>query len=200
MKQVSIVLALVLFASPSLSQVSSSASSQDRGNAPRTTELAGKAPASGSQSKRFKILVLQGANLAYLGRREPELYGKTTAAELDEMLREHARTHGYDLEIFYTHVEGEAIGRLYQAVDEGFDGVVMNPGGFTYAGYALRDCLRALPFPYIEVHMTNSDKRGIRSVVAEVAVGVISGFGTTSYLLGLDAMLDELNRTNEQPR
>jgi 3-dehydroquinate dehydratase-2 len=198
MKQMWIVLALVLFASPSLSQVSSFAKFHDSGDALRSSALPGEAPAAGTHSKRFKILVLQGANLAYLGRREPELYGKTTAAELDEMLHEHARTHGYDLEIFYTHVEGEAIGRLYRAVDEGFDGVVMNPGGFTYAGYALRDCLRALPFPYIEVHMTNSDKRGIRSVVAEVAVGVISGFGTTSYLLGLDAMLDQLHQATDK--
>jgi 3-dehydroquinate dehydratase-2 len=138
--------------------------------------------------------------LSYLGRREPELYGTTSAAELDEILRTHARTNGYDLEIFYTHVEGEAIGRLYQAVDEKFDGVVMNPGGFTYAGYALRDCLRTLPFPYVEVHMTNLDKRGLRSVIAEVAVGVISGFGTDSYLIGLDAMLNQLNRAETDTR
>ena len=120
--------------------------------------------------KRLKILLLQGANLSYLGRREPELYGTTTATELYSIMSAHARTHGYDIEIFYTHIEGEAIGRLYRAVDEGFDGVGMNPGGFTYSGYALRDCLRALPFPYIEVHITNLDKRGIHSVIAEVAV------------------------------
>lgn len=92
MKQVWIVLALLLLASPALTQASSSASSQDKGAAPRSSALPGKAPATGTQSKRFKILVLQGANLAYLGRREPELYGTTSAAELDEMLREHART------------------------------------------------------------------------------------------------------------
>ncbi|MEI8403106.1 MAG: type II 3-dehydroquinate dehydratase [Alcaligenaceae bacterium] len=136
-----------------------------------------------------KLLVLQGANMAYLGRRQPELYGTTTAAELDQMLYEHARTNAYDLEIFYTHVEGEAISRLYQAVDEGIEGVVMNPAGFLYAGYALRDCLRAVSFPYIEVHITNIEKRGMHSVLAEASVGVIAGFGLKSYLLGLDAML-----------
>ena len=136
-----------------------------------------------------KLLVLQGANMAYLGRRQPELYGTTTAAELDQMLYEHARTNAYDLEIFYTHVEGEAISRLYQAVDEGIEGVVMNPAGFLYAGYALRDCLRAVSFPYIEVHITNIEKRGMHSVLAEASVGVIAGFGLRSYLLGLDAML-----------
>jgi 3-dehydroquinate dehydratase-2 len=150
-------------------------------------------------TRRFKILVLQGANLSYLGRREPELYGTTSAAELDAMLRAHASDHAYDLEIFYTHVEGEAITRLYRAVDEGFDGVVMNPGGFTYNAYALRDCLRTLPFPYIEVHITNIDKRNIHSVLAEVAVGVISGFGPDSYLMGLDAMLKHLSR-KDAPR
>jgi 3-dehydroquinate dehydratase-2 len=136
-----------------------------------------------------KILLLQGANMAYLGRRQPEIYGSTSAAELDALLREHAKARGFSLEIFYTHIEGEAFGRLYRAVDEGFDGLVMNPAGFLYAGYALRDCLRALPYPYVEVHMTNLDKRGMKSVVAEAAVGVIAGFGVNSYYFGFDAML-----------
>jgi 3-dehydroquinate dehydratase-2 len=142
-----------------------------------------------SSSSGPKLLLLQGANMAYLGRRQPEIYGSTSAAELDAMVHAHAGAHGYTLEIFYTHVEGEAIGRLYRAVDEGFHGLVMNPAGFLYAGYALRDCLRALPFPYVEVHMTNLDKRGMKSVVAEAAVGVIAGFGVRSYFLGLEAMI-----------
>jgi 3-dehydroquinate dehydratase-2 len=136
-----------------------------------------------------KLLVLQGANMAYLGRRQPELYGATTAAELNQMLHKHAHKNAYDLEIFYTHIEGEAIARLYQAVDEGVAGLVMNPAGFLYAGYALRDSLRAINFPYIEVHITNIEKRGMHSVLAEASVGVIAGFGLSSYFLGLDAML-----------
>lgn len=139
-----------------------------------------------------KLLVMQGANMAHLGRRQPELYGTTTAAELDQKLHEHARCNDYDLDIFYTHIEGEAIERLYQAVDQGIDGVVMNPAGFLYAGYALRDCLRAVSFPYIEVHMTNIEKRGMHSVLAEASVGVIAGFGLQSYFLGLEAMLSLL--------
>jgi 3-dehydroquinate dehydratase-2 len=88
-----------------------------------------------------KILLLQGANLTFLGRREPEIYGSTTPAELDAILRCHAQDHAYQLEIFYTNIEGEAINRIYQAVDKGFDGLVMNPAGFTYAGFALKDCI-----------------------------------------------------------
>jgi 3-dehydroquinate dehydratase-2 len=136
-----------------------------------------------------KILLLQGANMAFLGRREPEVYGTTTAAELDAMLLKRAAKLGCALDIFYTHVEGEAIGRIYQAVDEGVAGLLMNPAGFNHAGYALRDCVRAVPMPCVEVHMSNIDRRGIRSVTAEASRGVISGFGVRSYLLGLDALL-----------
>jgi len=141
-----------------------------------------------------KILLVQGANMSFLGRREPEIYGKTTAAELDAMLLAHAKTNKYQLDIFYTNIEGEAINRLYRAVDEGVQGLVMNPAGFNHAGYALRDCVRALPFPYVEVHMTNIEKREIHSVLTCVAVGAVFGFGVHSYMLGLEAMLKLLRK------
>jgi len=134
----------------------------------------------------------------YLGRREPEIYGTTTATELDAMLLAHAKRNKYQLDIFYTNIEGEAINRLYSAVDEDVQGLVMNPAGFNYAGYALRDCVRALAFPYVEVHMTNIAKREIHSVLTPVAVGSVFGFGTHSYVLGLEAMLDLLrNQANK---
>ena len=136
-----------------------------------------------------KILLIQGANMAYLGKREPEIYGTTTAAELDQMLQRHARERGFELDIYYTHIEGEAIGRVYRAAEEGVDGLLMNPAGFIHAGYALRDCLRAMRFPYVEVHMSNIDKRGLHSVTAETARGLIAGFGLNSYFMGLDALL-----------
>ena len=141
-----------------------------------------------------KILLVQGANMTFLGRREPELYGTTTAAELDAMLLAHAKANKYQLDIFYTNIEGEAINRLYRAVDEGVQGLVMNPAGFNHAGYALRDCVRALPFPYVEVHMTNIEKREIRPLLAAVAVGAVFGFGVQSYVLGLEAMLKLLRK------
>ena len=139
-----------------------------------------------------KILLIQGPNLSYLGRRQPEIYGKTSAAELDAMLLEHARANKYELDIFYTHSESAAIERLYRAVDEKVDGLVMNPAAFIFAGYALRDTLRAVPFPYVEIHITNVEKRGIHSILAETAVGIIAGFGVRSYVLGLEAMLGHL--------
>jgi 3-dehydroquinate dehydratase-2 len=137
----------------------------------------------------LKILLIQGPNMSYLGRRQPELYGTTTAAELDRMLQQHAAQNGYQLEIFYTHVEGEAIARIYKGVDDGIDGLLINPAAWLYAGYPLRDTLRAMTFPIVEVHMTNIDRRGLKSITAEAAHGVIAGFGINSYLLGLDALL-----------
>ena len=138
----------------------------------------------------MKILVVQGANMARLGKRQPEIYGTTTAAELDDIMRKHAGQSGYTLEIFYTHIEGEAIERIYQAVDDGIDGLVINPAGFLHAGFALRDCLRSFKPPIVEVHMSNIDKRGLHSVTAEAARGVVAGFGIRSYLMGLDAVAE----------
>ena len=138
------------------------------------------------------ILLLQGPNMSYLGERQPELYGTTTAAELDALLMLHAQAKGIALQIHYTHLEGEAIAAIYRAVEQGVQGLVMNPAGFNEGGTALRDCLAAVPIPYIEVHMTNIEKRGVRSVLAGTAVGVIAGFGVQSYVLALDAMLERL--------
>ena len=128
--------------------------------------------------------------MSYLGKREPEIYGTTTATELDAMLQDRARERNVALDIFYTHTEGDAIGRIYQAADDGVDGLLMNPAGFIHSGYALRDCVRSMRFPCVEVHMSNIDKRGLKSVTAEAARGTIAGFGVLSYLMGLDALIE----------
>jgi 3-dehydroquinate dehydratase II len=112
------------------------------------------------------------------------------------MMRTYASARGCILDIFYTHVEGEAIGRVYEAADQDVDGLLINPAGFLHAGYALRDCLRSFKPPIVEVHMSNIDKRGLHSVTAGAAHGVIAGFGTRSYLLGLDALADLIESRN----
>ncbi|MEJ2804028.1 type II 3-dehydroquinate dehydratase [Comamonadaceae bacterium PP-2] len=141
-----------------------------------------------------RILVVQGANMSRLGKRSPELYGLTTAAELDELIRQYADRIGYGVDIFYTHIEGEAIERIYEAVDAGYDGLIMNPAGFVYSGFALRDCIRDTKLPYIEVHLRNSAGRGTKSATAEVSRAYVAGFGPHSYLLALEGirrLLDE---------
>ncbi|MFK7966413.1 MAG: type II 3-dehydroquinate dehydratase [Burkholderiaceae bacterium] len=135
-----------------------------------------------------KILLIQGANMEYLGIRQPELYGTTTAAELDALLLKKAPEHGFELDIRYTNTEGEAINWIFEADRGDTNGLLMNPAGFLFAGYALRDCLKATSLPYIEIHMTNIDRREYHSVIAPAADGMITGLGIRSYLVALAAM------------
>ena len=144
----------------------------------------------------MKILLIQGANMEYLGIRQPEIYGRTTAAELDEIMTKAATEMSIELDIRYTNIEGEAINFIYEADRNKSDGLLMNPAGFHYAGHALADCIKAIAMPYIEIHMSNIDARGFRSVIAPTAVGMISGFGIDSYLLALDAMRRHLNKAS----
>lgn len=143
----------------------------------------------------MKILVIQGANMEYLGRRQPELYGTTTPAELDAAMRAEAGKYGFALDIRYTNIEGEAIGWVYEADRGDTAGLLMNPAGFLYSGYALRDCIKAVSLPYVEVHMTNIDKRGMHSVLASEADALITGLRVQSYMLGLAAMHHLLSDT-----
>ena len=99
------------------------------------------------------------------------------------------------MEILYTNVEGEAINAIYAAHERGLDGLLMNPAGFTYAGYALRDCVKAVAVPYVEVHISHIEQRGVKSALAEAARGVVYGFGVRSYVLGLDGLLGILRES-----
>lgn len=141
---------------------------------------------------RNSILLIQGPNLNYLGKREPDIYGKTSALELNQQLYDLALNLNLELEIFYSQSEGEALEKIYASLDRPIHGLIMNPAAWSYAGYALRDCLRAIPIPYLEVHISNLAKRNIHSILAEAAAGVIYGFGIQGYFLALHAMNDLL--------
>jgi 3-dehydroquinate dehydratase-2 len=138
-----------------------------------------------------KILVLHGPNLNLLGTREPGVYGKVTLAEVDRMIREHARRRGGSVECRQSNLEGQLVDWLQAAQREGFDGVVFNPGAFTHYSIALRDAVAAIKLPVVEVHLSNVHGREEfrrHSVIAAVARGQIAGFGPQSYLLGFDAL------------
>ncbi len=137
----------------------------------------------------MKVLLVQGANMQSLGRRQPGLYGRTTARQLDRLLRRHAHRRGVELDILYTSHEGDAVAAIHAAGRAGIGGILFNPAGFLHAGRALADCLRSVDVPAIEIHVTNIEKRGRRSVTADAAVGAIAGFGVDSYVLALDAMV-----------
>ena len=139
----------------------------------------------------MKILVLHGPNLNALGRRQPEIYGHTTLAQIDDALRERAAAVGAALLTFQSNHEGALIDFL-QGEGWDADGVIINPGALTHYGLALRDALASLTAPIVEVHLSNVYKREPfrhTSVVAPVATGQIAGLGWRGYLLALEWLL-----------
>jgi 3-dehydroquinate dehydratase II len=143
----------------------------------------------------MKILVLHGPNLNALGRRQPEIYGHTTLAQIDDALREQATAAGATLLAFQSNHEGALIDFL-QAEGWDADGVIVNPGALTHYGLALRDALASLSAPIVEVHLSNVYRREAfrhTSVVAPIATGQIAGLGWRGYLLALEWLLDAKN-------
>jgi len=137
-----------------------------------------------------RILVVHGPNLNLLGRREPEVYGRTTLAEIDAELVELGRLLGYAVECFQSNHEGQLIDRIQEAMS-GHAGIVINPGGLTHTSVALRDALAATDLPVIEVHLSNVFAREAfrhRSFVSGIAAGVVTGLGAAGYRLALTAL------------
>jgi 3-dehydroquinate dehydratase-2 len=148
-----------------------------------------------------KVLILHGPNLNLLGTREPGVYGKVTLAEIDRMLREHARRRRDSVECRQSNHEGQLIDWLQSAQREGFAGIVFNPGAFTHYSIGLRDAVAAIKLPVVEDHLSNVHGREEfrrHSVIAAVARGQISGFGPQSYLLGFDALAADSRRSTRR--
>jgi 3-dehydroquinate dehydratase-2 len=148
-------------------------------------------------------LVLHGPNLNLLGSREPTIYGRATLADVDRLIKDHARDLGVRVECRQSNLEGQLIDWLQGAAQEGFGGVVFNPGAFTHYSIALRDAVAAISLPVIEVHLSNVHGREEfrrHSVIAATARGQIAGFGPLSYLLGLDALVVLGDGARARPR
>jgi len=142
------------------------------------------------------IAVIDGPNLNLLGVREPERYGTTTLEGIRAALRERAGRLGVDLGFFQSNHEGALVDAV-QALRGAADGALVNAAAYTHTSVALRDALLAVGVPFVEVHLSNvwaREEFRHRSLLADLAVGVVAGFGADSYLLALDALVGWLRR------
>lgn len=142
-----------------------------------------------------KILVLHGPNLNLLGRREPQIYGSQTLADINGLLLERAQTVGFIIDFKQTNHEGVLVDAVQAAKEEGYDFIIINAAAFTHYSIALRDALAAIEVPAIEVHLSNIHKREEfrhHSVIAPVVMGQICGFGADSYMAALEVVIRKL--------
>ena len=140
----------------------------------------------------MKVLVLHGPNLNLVGKRDPALYGSKSLAEIDELLEREAKALEVELRVHQSAREGELIELLHWGAGE-VSGALINPGAYAHTSRALADAIEAVGYPVVEVHLSNIHAREEWrrvSVTAERCRGLISGFGATSYLLGLRALVD----------
>ncbi len=145
-----------------------------------------------------RLLVLHGPNLDLLAKREPSVYGNVSLAEIETALESLARELGVEIESFQSNHEGALLDRIRDAAASGIDGYMINPGGLGHTSVSLRDALLAAGLPFVELHCSNIAARESfrrRSLLTDVAVGVVSGFGAASYTLALRALVGHLNET-----
>ena len=142
-----------------------------------------------------QLLVLHGPNLNLLGTREPEIYGRTTLADIDADLITRAQAAGHSLVNFQSNAEHELVDRVQAARSDGTAFILINPAAFTHTSVALRDALTAVAIPFIEIHLSNPHSREPfrqHSYFSDKAVGVVCGFGADSYRYALDAAIQRL--------
>lgn len=141
-----------------------------------------------------KIAVLNGPNLNLLGTREPDTYGTTTLDEIRELVSQQAKHHDLEADFRQTNIEGELVGWVQEA-GAGCAGIILNAAAYTHTSIALHDAVAAIKTPVIEVHLSNvfaREEYRHHSYISDVAAGVICGFGSTGYILAVDAIASML--------
>jgi 3-dehydroquinate dehydratase II len=140
----------------------------------------------------MKILVLHGPNLNLFGRREPHIYGTMTLGEINQKLEALARELKVELVVLQSNHEGALVDLLHKHIDDAA-GALLNPGGLTQFGVSLHDCIKAMPFPVIEVHMSNRHAREHwrgHSIISPAVKGTVEGLGWRSYTAALRALIE----------
>jgi 3-dehydroquinate dehydratase-2 len=143
------------------------------------------------------ILVLHGPNLNLLGTREPEIYGHDALADIEKRLGEQAKAAAHKVESFQSNAEHELIDRIHRAKSEKIEIILINPGAFTHTSIALRDAFLSVRIPFVELHLSNVFAREEfrrHSYLSDIAVGLITGFGPTSYRLAMEFAIERLGK------
>jgi 3-dehydroquinate dehydratase-2 len=152
-------------------------------------------PSSGIASMR--ILILHGPNLNLLGRREPHIYGSMTLDDINAKLAATAAGLGIEIETFQSNHEGFLVDKLHENIDR-VDGALVNPAGLTQFGVSLHDAIKAMPFPVLEVHVSNIAAREPwrdHSIISSAVKGTVQGLGWRSYIAALHSLVDLLNES-----
>lgn len=142
------------------------------------------------------FLILNGPNLNLLGTRQPEVYGRTTLADIETMCREHAAAIGVEIDFAQSNHEGALVDMIHAARGKR-DGLILNAGAYTHTSIALMDAISSAELPAIELHLSNVHAREeFRHVsyIGKVSLGMICGFGARGYTLAMDAMLDHIRK------
>jgi 3-dehydroquinate dehydratase-2 len=140
-----------------------------------------------------KILVINGPNLNLLGKRETDIYGEDTMESINQEIKSAADAEGVKTEFYQSNHEGDIVDKINET---DADGILINPAAYTHTSVAIRDALSTKTVPVVEVHISNIYAREEfrhKSLIAPVVIGQVSGFGKTSYLLGLKAILEIIN-------
>src|SRR5690606_23457439 len=154
----------------------------------------GDVPGVAPEPEALRIGVVHGPNLNLLGRREPEVYGRASLAEVNDAVLELCRHLGVEVETFQSNSEGGLVDYVQEAAER-VAGFVVNAGAYTHTSIALRDALVGVGRPFVEVHLSNiyaRERFRHRSLLADKAVGTVSGFGVESYLLGIRGLVSHL--------
>tara|TARA_A100001037_G_scaffold306680_1_gene353963 strand:- start:12947 stop:13381 length:435 start_codon:yes stop_codon:yes gene_type:complete len=139
-----------------------------------------------------KILVINGPNLNFLGKRNPDIYGADTLTEVEDKIKTSVKEKDIELVFFQSNHEGELVD-IIQQHHGAVDGIAINAGALTHYGYSLKDALIDAAVPVVEVHVGNPYGREEwrrHSVIADIAIGIVSGFGWRSYKLAIDALIE----------
>lgn len=144
------------------------------------------------------IQVITGPNLNLLGTREPGIYGSETLDSIVARCKLLANELGCDLEAFQSNHEGELVTKIQECAAIKCDGILINPAAYGHTSIAMRDAFQAVGIPFVEVHLSNVHAREEfrrRSMLSDIAAGLVIGFGADSYLLGLRGLIDKIKRT-----